>query len=149
MHPATDQPSSLRIILNTIRTIRNQDSVIFGGYFLPERTLGVSEPQVLESKMNDLSFSFSAAEFKTPYLLQYRTRMEGLEDDWSPWTMDTRRDFTSLGPGNYIFHAQARIKDGVESDVVSYVFRIRPPWFKTTTAKLVYGMGVLGFLRDS
>ena len=145
MHPVTDQLSSLRIVLNTIRTIRNQDSVLFGGYFLPERTLGVSEPQLLEANLNNLSFSFSATEFKTPYLLQYRTRMEGLEDDWSPWTTDTRRDFTSLGPGNYIFHAQARIKDGVESDAVSYAFRIRPPWFKTTTAKVFYGMGVLGF----
>lgn len=144
-HPVKEEHPSLQIILNNIRASRNQDSVLFGGYFLPDRTLGVTEPQVLESNLNHLSFSFSATEYKTPYLLQYRTKMEGLEDDWSPWTTDTRRDFTSLGPGTYNFHAQARIKDGVESYVVSYLFRIRPPWFKTTTAKVVYGLGILGF----
>jgi len=144
-HPVEEKHPVLQIVLNTIRASRIQDSVLFGGYFLPDRILGIREPQTLESNLNHLSFSFSATEYKTPYLLQYRTRMEGLEDEWSPWTTDTRRDFTSLGPGSYVFHAQARVKDGVESNVLSYLFRIRPPWFKTTTAKVLYGMGFLGF----
>ncbi|HEX5112079.1 MAG TPA: triple tyrosine motif-containing protein, partial [Saprospiraceae bacterium] len=134
----------LQLILNSIRASRNQDTVLFGGYSLPDRKIGNTEPQSLEANLNHLSFSYSATEYKTPYLLEYRTRLEGLEDDWSPWTTDTRRDFTSLGPGSYVFHAQARIRDGAESNMASYLFRIRPPWYSTTAAKVLYGFGFIG-----
>ncbi|MEP6794211.1 MAG: two-component regulator propeller domain-containing protein [Saprospiraceae bacterium] len=144
-HPDTNPPGTLQILLDAVKASRNQDSVLFGGNFLPNRTLGVSEPHELESNLNNLGFSFSATEYKTPYLIQFRTKLEGLEEDWSPWNSDTRKDFTSLATGTYTFHAQARIKDGIESNIVSYIFRIRPPWFKTTTAKLFYGLGILGF----
>ncbi|MGB3077494.1 MAG: two-component regulator propeller domain-containing protein [Saprospiraceae bacterium] len=143
-HPGSDQNDTIQVILDAVRAGRSQDSVLFGGYYLHDRTQGVSEVHQLASDLNNLSFSFSATEYKTPYLVQFRTKLEGLEDDWSPWSVDTRRDFTSLGTGNYTFLAQARIKDGHESNVVSYLFRIPPPWFKTTTAKVIYGLGFLG-----
>ena len=136
--------AELHLILHSIRASRNQDTVLFGGFFLPDRSMGITDPQSLEANLNHLSFSYSATEYKTPYLLEYRTRLEGLEDDWSPWSTDTRRDFTSLGPGSYNFHAQARIRDGAESNVVSYMFRIRPPWYTTTAAKVFYGFGFIG-----
>ncbi|HUR30362.1 MAG TPA: hypothetical protein VMZ69_02960, partial [Saprospiraceae bacterium] len=62
----------------------------------------------------------------------------------SPWSTDTRRDFTSLSSGNYTFLAQARLKDGIESNIVSYLFRIRPPWYKTVASKGVLATFVLG-----
>ncbi|HUR30830.1 MAG TPA: hypothetical protein VMZ69_05325, partial [Saprospiraceae bacterium] len=102
-HSETTESKSIEIILESIRAGRNQDSVLFGGYFLPDMTSGKSEAQVLESSLNHLSFSFSATEFKTPSLVLYRSKLEGLEDEWSPWSTDTRRDFTSLSSGNFTF----------------------------------------------
>ncbi len=143
-HPVTNDQDSIQIVLDGVHAGRSQDSILFGGYFLPDRTTGLSEPHLLVSDLNNLSFSFSATEYKTPYLIQYRTKLEGLEADWSPWSGDTRRDFTSLSAGTYTFQAQARIKDGVESSIVSYQFRIRPPWYGTTTAKVIYGLAFFG-----
>ena len=144
-HVINEQPESLQIILEAVRATRNQDSVLFGGYFLPDRTIGIKEPQELEPKLNHLSFSFSATEYRNPYLIQYRSKLEGLEDDWSPWTTEKRRDFSSLSHGNYNFLVQARLKGGTESNIVSYSFRIRPPWYKSWVAKLIYVMCILGF----
>ncbi|HZV68837.1 MAG TPA: triple tyrosine motif-containing protein [Saprospiraceae bacterium] len=144
-HADGTQNDSLYILLDDVRAGRNQDSVLFGGYFLPGNIIGISEPHELTSNLNSLSFSFSATDYKTPQLVQYRTKLEGLEDEWSPWSTDTDRDFTSLGAGTYTFHAQARIRDGIESNVVSYVFRIPPPWYLTTTAKVMYALCILGF----
>lgn len=143
-HPEADEQSPLTIVLESIRAGRNQDSVLFGGYYLPDMVHGISEPQELEANMNSLSFSFSATEYKTPALVEYRSKLEGLEDEWSPWSRDNRRDFSSLGAGHYTFMAQARLADGSLSNIITYLVRIRPPWYKTATAKIVYGLIIMG-----
>lgn len=132
----------LQVVFNSILVKHSRDSLLSGGYVDFDSTLS---PIELHADFNNLTFSYAATEYRSPHLVQYRTHLVGLEDAWTDWSADTRRDFTNLGPGEYTFEVQARIRNGKESPVIKYAFQIRPPWFKTPLALVMYGMGVLGF----
>ncbi|MDQ3015106.1 MAG: hypothetical protein M3R25_00045 [Bacteroidota bacterium] len=140
-HPESSGDTTLHLVFNGIRAIGTQDSLLFGGYAKSERSKDAVAS--LDPYLNNLSFSYSATEFKTPNLIQYRTKLEGLEKKWSQWSSETRRDLTNLSPGLYKFFVQAKIKDGIESDFITYSFIIRPPWYKTKTALAFYGIGFI------
>ncbi|MEO5907510.1 MAG: triple tyrosine motif-containing protein [Saprospiraceae bacterium] len=139
-HPRIETDTTLRMVFNGVRINRTQDSLLFGGY---DHASELNGPQTLQASLNNLSFSFSATEYKSPYLIQYHTRLEGLEEEWTAWSTETKRDFTNLGPGHYTFYAQARINDGKESNTIAYSFYIRPPWYKTKPAYGLYGFAFL------
>jgi ligand-binding sensor domain-containing protein len=142
---ANEADTTLQIILSNITAGGAGDSLLFGGY-QPVHEEGDDEDiQVLDAGMNNLSFSFSATDYKNPGLIEYRVQLEGLDENWSAWSAESRKNYTNLGPGNYTFHVQARIKDAYESNIVTYSFRIRPPWYKSKVALVVYGLGFVGF----
>ncbi|HRI60289.1 MAG TPA: triple tyrosine motif-containing protein [Saprospiraceae bacterium] len=140
----------LQIILSKISASGSRDSVLFGGGFFHNGSSGNSpnrgDPPVLEAGLNNLLFSFSATDFKNPAFVQYRVLLIGLERGWSDWSPDTKRNYTNLNPGSYTFQVQARRKDGRESDLASYTFRIRPPWYASTAAWVLYCLGFAGFI---
>ena len=138
--------TSLQVLLGNIRAIGPRDSLLYGGAYIGTTIQLNDQGPVLQSSMNNLSFSYSATEYKNPNLLEYRVQLEGMEKDWSEWSAESRRNYTNLGPGQYTFHVQARLKDGKESKVTSYTFRIRPPWYKSLAALILYGMVVIGLL---
>ena len=146
MAGSTTADTTLEVVLGNIRAGGARDSLLYGGFYIgPAIQLGEQEP-VLQASMNNLSFSYSATEYKNPNLLEYRVQLEGMEKEWSAWTAESRKNYTNLGPGQYTFHVQARLKDGKESKVTSYTFRIRPPWYKSLAAFILYGMVVIGLL---
>lgn len=99
---------------------------------------------VLASRQNNFSFSYAATEYKWPELVRYRTQLVGVEDNWSTWNADTRRQFTRLSPGRYTFRVQAGIDDLRTSNILSFSFRIRPPWYASPIALAMYGLAIAG-----
>ncbi|MCC6411657.1 MAG: hypothetical protein IT270_08360 [Saprospiraceae bacterium] len=132
----------LHIILSNISAGGDRDSVLFDGGF-PD--FSPKDAPVLHAGMNNLYFSYSATDFKNPVYTQYRVQLVGHDRNWSEWSGETKRVYTSLTPGKYTFNVQARRKDGLESGIASYTFRIRPPWYASTVALVLYGFTILGF----
>jgi hypothetical protein len=137
--------STLQIILRNIRARSSRDSLLFGGFQYRTNNFEIAKEATLKAGMNNLSFSYSTTEYKNPSLVEYRAQLDGLDKEWSSWSADTKKNYTNLGPDNYIFHARARLKDDVENGVVSFAFRISPPWYKNSAALLVYGLDFVGF----
>ncbi|MDZ4749454.1 MAG: triple tyrosine motif-containing protein [Saprospiraceae bacterium] len=135
----------LQIILSNITANGTGDSLLFGGFHPGTNLQSPQNAPTLQAGMNNLSFSFSTTEYKSPALVEYKTQLQGLDDEWSPWSSETKKSYTNLGPGKYTFHVQARIKDGHQSQVVSFSFRIRPPWYRSNPALTIYGLGFIGF----
>jgi serine phosphatase RsbU (regulator of sigma subunit) len=79
--------------------------------------------------------------------------LEGLDDDWSPWTSNTSAAYTNLPAGRtYTFKLKAVNSDGFTSkEVVSYTFTIRPPFWQTwwfyTLCVVSALLLVFGFIR--
>jgi hypothetical protein len=85
----------------------------------------------------------------------YRYRLCGLEDEWhtSDETIGfAEADYKALPSGEYIFEAQAASADGEWSEALTVPVTIRPPFWLTWWAKLIYCligimclMGLIGY----
>lgn len=89
-----------------------------------------------------LQFEFAAPVFSEQTLLEYRHRLRGREDTWTPWTQVARAQYAQLAPGTYTFEVQARKAALWSSPVTSLTVRVLPPWYRTVWAYLLFiGIG--------
>jgi class 3 adenylate cyclase len=87
---------------------------------------------------NNFNFRFAATDFVFPTHTVYSSKLRGLENEWSQWSEQSSRLFTNLPPGSYTFMVKARNAFGNESNVETFSFRIRKPWYTTITAIISY-----------
>ena len=64
--------------------------------------------------------------------------LEGFEDNWSRWDIKTERGYTNLYEGKYTFKVKAKNIYGIESEIATYEFSIKPPWYRTIWAYILY-----------
>ena len=103
----------------------NRDRPLYGGM-----ATSTAAPR-LSSSENGLRLEFAAPQFPGERSMQYQTRLDGLDGDWSAWTDEARRDYTNLGFGDFKFRVRARNLAGQMSDEGTYAFTILPPWYRT------------------
>ena len=113
------------------------DELIFGG----TGSLA-SEPHV-SAASNALRFEFAAPTFIADSGTEFQSRLDGLDQEWSPWSTDTRRDYTNLGYGKYRFRVRARGVGGESAQESAFAFTILPPWYRTWWAQLGYALLVV------
>jgi signal transduction histidine kinase/ligand-binding sensor domain-containing protein len=123
-----------------------KDSVIFNGtYFEKEATHATMEAKVsllqpaelrqqLEYHINSLSFNFSAPEYHSESSNQFSYFLEGYDHNWSAWSHETKKEYTNLHEGTYVFKVKAKNFYETESKEASFAFTILPPWYRTPYA---------------
>ncbi len=114
--------------------IADQTRLIFGGADVP------GPPPILDSSVASLRFEFATPAFQQNMALEYQSRLDGYEREWTPWTSEARRDFTNLGHGDYRLHVRARDSLRRVSHEASFAFAILPPWHRTWWAYGMYGV---------
>jgi ligand-binding sensor domain-containing protein len=97
-----------------------------------------------------LRIRFAAATFAPDHNgathTEYRTRLGGLETEWSAWSNETERDFTNLPWRTFTFEVQARDTSGRIGPAEQLVFTLRPAWWATPWAWAGYSaLGVAAF----
>ncbi len=122
-------------IIRTVKII-NADSVIFRGY----GAQGPKEVSVLKYKFNNLRFVFSADYYRFPKKIQYSYFLKGYDDSWSAWSPENVKEFSNLPAGTYTFYVKSRNIYGQESRPDSYKFVVKPPWYLTLWAFVLYAM---------
>ncbi len=106
--------------------------------------LPLAGPLLLGHRDGTLIFDFVGLSFTDESAVRYSTRLEGLDDEWSP-PMETRWvRLIHLAPGRYRFLVRARSAAGVWSAPAALAFEVRPPlwatwWFRTLAAALLLG----------
>ena len=126
---------TLSTLVRGVQTTRGQP--VFGG-------AGATViARVLEPDFNSLRFEFAAPSYLDERATEYQSRLDGFDDDWSPWTRDAKRELTNLGPGSYRFRVRARNVTGIVADEASYAFTILPPWYRTWSAYGGYAAAAL------
>lgn len=126
------------LVITTVRSISETDSVIYSS----------SRPQpsktpTLDFPLNDLQFAFTVPYFEQSKPVLYRFKLSGFDRDWSAWTDRTDKEYTNLPAGNYTFEVQAMNDFGVVSESASYSFKILPPFWASTTARVIYALLVV------
>jgi len=130
------------------RVIVNADSFLFAGAEEGE-SLARTAPN-LSYQSKTLRFEFSATSFEAEYENLFQTYLEGFDKRWSPWTKETKKDYTNLSEGEYRFHVRAKNIYEQESRAAIYVFNILPPWWRAWWAYAGYALmvGALVFAVD-
>jgi DNA-binding CsgD family transcriptional regulator/cell division protein FtsB len=98
----------------------------------------------LSYRFNNVSIAFAAYEtVGRKNYFQYL--LEGMDENWSEWTTNTGAEYYRLPPGNYVFKLKSLNAKGFESETASFAFRIRPPWYLTYYAFVMYFLLVILF----
>ncbi len=111
------------------------DSLIFGGAAIPQAPAATS---ALPFERNSLRFSYAAASYDLPGTTRYQVKLEGYDDAFSPWTLETRKDYTRLPAGEYTFTVRARDLYDRDSRSGQFAFAILAPWYQSWWAYLLY-----------
>ena len=96
---------------------------------------------------NFISFEFAALSYMSPERNQYAYKMEGLDNDWV--YSGTRRyaSYPNLEPGEYVFRVKGSNNDGLWNEAgTSLSIIISPPWWKTTSAYILYSILILSVI---
>lgn len=120
------------------------DSVVFGGTYYSDTSdiiVSMDQPDNLKIVVpyKERSFQFY---YSTPYFptdeVKYSYKLVGYENNWSAWSSETSRGYTNLNEGKYTFLVKAKNIYGLESEIAQYQFTIKPPWYKTIFAYIIY-----------
>lgn len=132
------------VYVGQVRTSGAIDSVLFGGY-----SLGRSQQNkhiIIPHSLNSLVFSYTASVYGQLYGIEYSYYLQGFDADWSSWSNHTVKEYTNLPAGTYTFKVKARKSLSHESSVYQFTFTVRPPWYQTIWAYMLYLLLFLGFL---
>ncbi len=80
---------------------------------------------------NNLIFELDGISLSNHRSLNYQFLLEGLNESWSPLTLNSTITFTSLPAGEYILHMRSVDIDGEVSKEIVIPFTIRPAFYKT------------------
>jgi len=116
---------------------------IFGGTFFDKTGLSVlyqSEnlKPIIPFSKNSVVFNYSAQSGEDETFLRFIYFLEGNDNSWSAWTKDTKKEYTNLHEGEYIFHVRAMNVFDHESTEATYSFTILPPWYRKWWAYICY-----------
>ena len=95
---------------------------------------------VLNAKQTALRFEFAAPAYQPDFRgvtgLNFRSRIDGLDLDWTPWSDEPFREIANLPFGDLRLRVQARDAFGRESGEATLSFAIAAPWWRTRWAML-------------
>ena len=101
---------------------------------------------VLNQGDNNIQLTFACIEFNFPEKLNYRYRLDGVDDKWSMAKSDTRHaNYAGLAPGWYRFVVEVADKKGnwsVQKKVMIHIpaYYYQTIWFKLTMAFLAVSL---------
>ncbi|MFP9100212.1 ATP-binding protein [Flavobacterium sp. RHBU_24] len=106
--------------------------------------LNATDTLRLNYKQNFISIGYSGLNYINPSESHFRYKLEGIDDDWrveAPPSDYGEATYTGLAPGEYVFKLEAS-PDGIHwvNKPKTMVVVIAPPIWKTTSAKLLYGI---------
>ena len=101
---------------------------------------------VLPARPDSLRFEFGLPRYANPAQTEYRVRLDGLDADWSPWSSESQRYYSSLPGGMYRFQVQARDLSGQVFEADPLRFRVRHPVYFSPWAWVVYVVLALALL---
>lgn len=140
--PDLDQVSKdpPQVFFREIRNRGEEDRLLFSGHgILSDST------RKFDFDQNSFSFDFGSAHFESEGELEFQYRLLNFEEEWSPWSTDSKKEYTNLREGDYVFQVRAKSIFDAVSEPLAFNFTVKPPFYRSIFAYLVYGL-ILGSL---
>jgi serine phosphatase RsbU (regulator of sigma subunit) len=87
---------------------------------------------------NNLTFEYALLSYFHGRDTRYRVHLVGNDDAPSDWTTDTKKDYTNLAAGDYVFKVWGKDYAGNVTGPVSIAFSVSPAPWRTWWALLIY-----------
>jgi signal transduction histidine kinase/ligand-binding sensor domain-containing protein/DNA-binding response OmpR family regulator len=143
-HPDSirEDPVPPQVVLSALSLFNRPDEKLnYDGFIADLKEITLPYDQ------NDLHFEYVGLHYSDPSRNSYKYKLENFDNDWVDAGSQRNATYTNLDPGEYIFRVTASNKDGVwNTKSASVAIIITPPWWKTTTAYLLYLSTIIGII---
>lgn len=96
-----------------------------------EPNTGLPINPIVNYKKNHFTFYFTGISHTNPKKIKYQFKLEGFDEEWSPETDARFITYSNLPHGNYTFMVKAKNDVGVWSNIASFSFTIKAPFWLT------------------
>ena len=79
--------------------------------------------------------------------LSYQYYLKGWDKIWSSPTTIRNKEYSNLNSGHYVFQVKAISTSGIESEILSYPFHIKPPFWRTWWFIALMTLFLISFIR--
>ena len=131
---ASKQNNAQKIQINSIEANVNNE---------PKTQLSLAESPSLNYKNNNLNFSYSIPQYGNIVDLNYAHKLEGWSEEWSNWQPQSTQMFKNLPYGKYVFKVKGKIGGTETTNVATFPFIIKRPWYLSSVAIAVYVISLL------
>ena len=132
-----------------IRKVLSNDSIIYYGTNFLTKNKSLKSNQIstssnidintnLKYENNSLTFFYSSPFFEKPQNNKYSYYLEGFDTKWSPWTSETKKEYTNLRDKKYTFKVKSKNIYNQETDTTEFHFTILPPWYRSILAYITF-----------
>ena len=135
--PTQDSLTKAPIAARIRHVVSNRNELFSGG---SATTLDSALPHLASVR-----FSFASTSLDDPSRNRFRFRLEGADSDWSPWSAESRKDYTNLGAGAYRFVVETQDLYGRVGAQGEFSFVVLTPWYRKPLAITAGGALVFGF----
>lgn len=101
-------------------------------------TDGIPENPMFSDSIQTIRFDYTATTALNAEYITYHYRLAGYEKAWNNNDHATTITYNRLPPGKYTLEIRARDNNGRWSNVITYPFRVLPPWWRTWWAYMAY-----------
>ncbi|GLB52790.1 hypothetical protein NBRC110019_18300 [Neptunitalea chrysea] len=129
INPEERSTDSYNIYLKGIQNYKLNDTVKY---------LNLHGDARLGYKTNNLLFSFTIPQYSKYTNPEYQFKLEGFNNNWSEYGLETEAEFKNLPPGDYVFKVRGKVGDKLTENEEVFYFTIQKPWFATNVAIISY-----------
>ena len=122
------------MVIQKVEIGNNYKTINFDGQKSSEFELKENIP----SYHNTIAFNYCAPFYQRNESIQYTSKLQGFDKNWSPLSNTKFRTYTNLPGGNYTFKVKAINIYGITSSEANFSFTIAYSWYKTTFFILAY-----------
>lgn len=105
-----------------------------------------SDEITLTYEQRSPSIHFSTLDYSDVRNVKYTYRLEGFDQAWSQPSSTPWAAYQKLPAGKYLLHVKACTSDGTWGKESTLVIRIKPPFYLTSWAIMIYVLLVLGVI---
>ncbi len=137
---------SSRLFFNEIKlkSAKNEEVLVYDF----EKNMFVGEfhsfaKDQIPPQFNQIQFSFGNTLMHDIENNEFSYKLEGVNEGWSDWNSKTRKSFSYLSAGEYVFRLKSQNAFGLESEELNFTFALKKPFYASSW---FYFLGVLFFV---
>ena len=111
----------------------------------PKSKLDLSKEAAFNNKHNNFEFNYSVPFYNKIIDSKYQYQLVGLSEKWSEWQEQSSQIFENLPSGDYTFNVRGKIGNELTTNVATYKFEIKRPWYLSNTSIVVYILSLVLF----